>query len=226
MVRRRRPIAIKRLQDEFQGTLKLIFPDPCPQVDNVFPDVALISVTVPGHSCVLLDDKCEHRDPLYVFGYSGVAAGGESLTIECEGTIGYEPSNPDATFIRFKDGQVRPGISGSPVFNERTGRVCGMVKRTRDERTDLGGLAVRMSTVFELCLELPEQNRRFHLANRRWSELSDGDLADYREWLRQEFAQGRTLSGAPHGDVYVGQRVREVQDRAESDMAATSASRG
>lgn len=226
VVRRRRRIAIKWLQEEFQGTLTHIFPDPYPQADNVFPDVALISVTVPGHPCVLLDDKCELRDPLYVFGYSDFAAGGESLTGECEGKRDYAAGDPAASLIKFKETQVRPGISGSALLNQRTGRVCGMVKRTRDAERDAGGLAVRMSAVFELHREVADQNRSFHLTNRQWTELADGDLAEYREWLRQEFGQGKTLSGAPLGDVYIGQRVREVQARAEPDRTAASASRG
>jgi hypothetical protein len=45
--------------------------------------------------------------------------------------------------IKFTGTQISGGLSGAPLLNNRTGGVCGMVKRTRDSYNDRGGFAVR-----------------------------------------------------------------------------------
>jgi hypothetical protein len=177
VVKNRRQLTIKRSEEEWEGSVVRMLPEPWKEVEIPFPDVALIRIPVSSHPCALLDEKFEERDQLYVFGYSSLGVGGESLTSECEGTRSVEKGNPDADFIKFKDTQVSRGISGSPLLNQRTGKVCGMVKRTRDERDALGGLAVRMARVFELLPDVAEENRKFHLENKQWRELADGRLA-------------------------------------------------
>lgn len=92
-------------------------------------DLALLKLkgSIPDHSWVSLDESAQVGDKLYSFGYTDEYPNGDPATFECEGFNGDRPP-----LLKFKEGQVRPGLSGSPVLNQRTGKVCGIVKKTRD----------------------------------------------------------------------------------------------
>lgn len=49
--------------------------------------------------------------------------------------------------MKLKQGQSRPGLSGAPLLNLRTGGVCGIVKSSRDRDSDLGGRAVPITCI-------------------------------------------------------------------------------
>ncbi len=133
-------------------------------------DLALLRVTLPiaaNPACVYLDEGIKSRDPLYLFGYPDQDfPNGCPVTFNCEGLTGDEP-----TLIKFALGQVRPGMSGSPLLNQRTGKVCGIVKFTRDRSFDLGGGAIPTRVILEQFPELRELQREFHGGDRRWSSL-------------------------------------------------------
>ena len=127
------------------GRLVKRFPDPV--TEDPYPDVAFIRIEDIGqelnHPWVIMDvsdDSWGLHDSLYAFGYPQGRAW-ESLTAEVDGITAYVGEEDDQ-LLRFKYSQVKAGLSGSPILNERTLKVCGMIKRTRDERSDLGGLAV------------------------------------------------------------------------------------
>lgn len=134
-------------------------------------DLALLRVKLPTNadlSCVYLDETIHSRDPLYLFGYPDRDfPNGCPVTFSCEGLTGDEPA-----LIKFAVGQVRPGMSGSPLLNQRTGKVCGIVKFTRDRSTNLGGGAVPVKVIFEQFPELRELQQQFHQSNRQWSDLA------------------------------------------------------
>ncbi len=135
-------------------------------------DLALLRVTLPkGDSppCVYLDAEIQSRDPLYLFGYPDTDVGfpnGCPVTFSCEGLTGDEPA-----LIKFALGQVRPGMSGSPLLNQRTGKVCGLVKFTRDRSIDLGGGAVPTAVILAQLPELVEQQQDFHQRDLRWVQI-------------------------------------------------------
>lgn len=140
-------------------------------------DLALLRVPLFEDSmshCVSLDTTTiQSRDFLYLFGYpDNDFPNGCPATVNCEGLTGDKPS-----FIKFSSGQVRPGMSGSPLLNQRTGDVCGIVKFTRDRYSDLGGGAVCSTTILAQFPELIEQQRLFHQQDRRWNNLV-GELFD------------------------------------------------
>jgi hypothetical protein len=134
-------------------------------------DLALLRVTLPidaNPPCVCLDAAIQSRDPLYLFGYPDQDfPNGCPVTLSCEGLTGDEPA-----LIKFALGQVRPGMSGSPLLNQRTGKVCGIVKFTRDRSFDLGGGAVPTSVILAQFPELVEQQRSFHQYDQRWNALA------------------------------------------------------
>ncbi len=132
-------------------------------------DLALLRVTLPkdvNPACVYLDAEVRSRDPLYLFGYPDEGdRQGEPRTFNCDGVTG-------SGGILFNLGQVRPGMSGSALLNQRTGKVCGMVKFTRDRSIDLGGGGISTDVILAQFPQLRELQQQFHESDdRRWSDL-------------------------------------------------------
>ncbi len=133
-------------------------------------DLALLRVDLSTHPCALLGTSVAIRDPVYSFGFS--RPGGESVTIVFEGPVGQG-------LLKLKEGQVRPGMSGAPVLNERTGEVVGVLQLTRGRGGSLGGYATPTSTLFECERDLRDRNALYHQENSQWR-----DLLPKRFWLR------------------------------------------
>jgi hypothetical protein len=144
-------------------------PDPCPQKD-VFPDLALVRVPWEDHPCVWLHPDVRLGERLYTWGYPATRRDGDSVTGGYEGPTKYGQTGAHE-LLKFKDGQVWPGISGSPLLNRDTGAVCGVVKRTRGESTDLGGFAVQIQTVFDCFPDLVDGQKEYHVRDNTWSDL-------------------------------------------------------
>ncbi|MGB5633066.1 MAG: tetratricopeptide repeat protein [Waterburya sp.] len=142
------------------------------KVESILPDpidLALLQVELPEGEhppCVLLDKQFDPFDSLYVYGYPDDFPAGGSVTIDVEGTV----KDRGVTLIKAKQGQVRPGHSGSPALNKKTSRVCGIVSETRHRSSDLGGLLIPVSMVFRQFSELCTQNQEIHDQDRRWLE--------------------------------------------------------
>lgn len=130
-------------------------------------DLALLKATRSTEAnlpCVYFDEEIRSRDPLYLFGYPDQDfPNGCPVTFNCEGLTGDE-----SALIKFALGQVRPGMSGSPLLNQRTGKVCGIVKFTRDRSFDLGGGAISTHAILEQFPELRSLQRTFHQKDDRW----------------------------------------------------------
>lgn len=100
-----------------------------------------------------LDKDIRPDDSIYTYGYPDEEgfSDGYPVTGLCEGFAGIDPQ-----LIKFKAGQVRPGLSGSPLVNQRTGKVCGVVRKTRDRNFDLGGLAIPVQVIFSQWCDLED----------------------------------------------------------------------
>ena len=144
--------------------------------DDADADVALLNLQKPPefHPCVLLDADVTARDQLRAFGYSEKYPQGEPVTLDVEGEMGGELG-----WIKLKEGQVIGGMSGAPVLNERTGGVCGVLKRSRDPKQALGGYAISLATVFSLDPELRRKNEDFHQKHQEWFALLDVQRQQY-----------------------------------------------
>ena len=59
----------------------------------------------------------------------------------------------------------------APLLNQRTGKVCGIVKFTRDRSFDLGGGAVPTAAILEKFPQLREFQEQFYQRDRRWRDL-------------------------------------------------------
>jgi hypothetical protein len=114
---------------------------------GTFPDIAEIEVSISDHPIVRIVDDYRPQDPVYVYGYSDKNPEGVSVTAGIDGSAHFGKGGDEELFA-FKNGQFRPGLSGSPIYNFRTQAVCGMVKRSRNLDTDLGGHGVRAEVIF------------------------------------------------------------------------------
>jgi hypothetical protein len=86
-------------------------------------------------------------DHFSVYGFPDFFPNGESSSsARYEGEAAGNSSN-DGRLVKIADEQIRPGLSGSPVLNTRTGRVCAMMKSTRDRNDNLGGYAIASPTI-------------------------------------------------------------------------------
>ncbi|MCD6273875.1 MAG: trypsin-like peptidase domain-containing protein [Deltaproteobacteria bacterium] len=118
------------------------------------------------YPCVYLDKIYSPGDPLWTFGYSDQFENGAPVSVETEGPTGDNPP-----LIKFKGGQIRPGLSGSPLLNKKTGNVCGMVSETLGKRYAVGGVGVQISTVLSIADNLETLQKEFHSRQKRWSDL-------------------------------------------------------
>lgn len=140
--------------------------------------------------CVYLGTEIQPRDLCYAYGYTDDQGfpEGDPVTLECEGLTGGLIQQ-----IKLKGGQVRPGLSGSPLLNQCTGKVCGVIKFTRGKSSDLGGGAVPVNLVFSEFPTLEKLHNDFHKSDTRWLELLDYDAEafdsdwTYLDWGWQRF---------------------------------------
>ena len=128
-------------------------------------DVALLHVSISGHPCVLLNSANQPRDRLYTYGFGDHERGGASTTFDSEGWAG-----ENDTWLKFKLGRAYPGMSGSPVLNENTGGVCGIMQVSYDRNSLLGGKALSTREILREFQKLEELNRQFHQQDTRWVE--------------------------------------------------------
>ncbi|MEU8662791.1 S1 family peptidase [Actinoplanes philippinensis] len=114
-------------------------------------DLALLHADLPAIPPVELDPTApEPDDRLFTFGFTDQYPEGDSALFTFEGPA----VKDEQTLFRLKNSQARPGLSGAPLLNTRTGRVVGVVSRTRGRESDLGARAVSMETAFRYLPEL------------------------------------------------------------------------
>ncbi|MEQ4610872.1 trypsin-like peptidase domain-containing protein [Streptomyces cavourensis] len=133
-----------------------------------FPDAALLGFAADDHPWVSCQDAepvlYPEPDRLYTAGWTDsferrgrprlIPAslryeGGFLDTDWADGEDDGDETGQDAWRLQLRDGRISGGMSGAPVLNERTGRVCAMLTRTRDAQSDLGGWAVPVGRAFD-----------------------------------------------------------------------------
>ena len=139
------------------------------QVHKVCPecDLALLHVPVNEHHCVLLSNEVYEIQPhehLCSYGYPDDHPQGDTVTSEFEGLT--QEAFP---LLKLKLGQIRPGMSGAPLLDERTGTVCGIIELSRGRESDLGGRAIPISTIIKVFPELIEGQRQYQRSDQGWT---------------------------------------------------------
>jgi hypothetical protein len=141
------------------------------------PDLAVLRVSGGqsswNHPCVLLGEDILQNDPLFTFGHpdGDYREGGDSATFEYEGLSYEKPLNQEIELYKFSRGEVAPGLSGSPLLNQRTGEVCAVVRTTRQRESLLGGRAVPIRYLRGFDSKLWESLGAYHRTHPLWTSL-------------------------------------------------------
>ena len=114
-------------------------------------DLALLQLDkpIPEHPWVSLNESVANGDSLYSVGYTDDYPNGEPRDFTYTGLTGDDPP-----LMTFRGEQVQPGFSGAPLLNKRTSKICGLIKRSRDIYTTLGGRGVPGLVIFAHFPEL------------------------------------------------------------------------
>lgn len=201
-------------------------PDPYP-----FPDAALITLAGHDHPWVAWEDAepamYPEPDSLFSVGWTNAydKSGPPRLTpakLRYEGGLW---DDDDAWRMQLRDGRITNGMSGAPVVNERTGRVCAMMTRTRDVRSDLGGWAVPLGHVVSAVRNATDEEGQkpdaviADAAHEKWSALRQSELfarvgqffkPAYRKLPALENVSPSILLRAEYGVVPFSGRQSEV----------------
>jgi DNA polymerase III delta prime subunit len=162
-------------------------------------DLALLRVELDDHPCVLLHEPYTLRDEMVAFGYPLNSTKCEAVTVACEDWKRDQGVSPDPPDLKFKQGQVQPGLSGAPLLNLQTGGICGVVHKTRDRASDLGGRALPTALVLERYDFLIGLQKAFHSRDRTWIRLRCGTERKWGDRNRMlEKVRSIWIDG-PHG---------------------------
>lgn len=165
------------------GRIVAFFAKPC-------PDLALLRCDDwRDHPCVYLNADIALHDSLYSYGYTDEYPNGDSATFEYEGPT----DTGSGSLLKLKEGQARPGLSGAPLLNLRTGGVCGIVKTSRDRDSDLGSRAVSVACI------LPE----YDLAALQQSHHQQS--SDWLDCLNDEQRRRISWQAAPSSNPFYGE---------------------
>lgn len=177
-------------------------------------DLAVLRVApTDEHPCALLDTGLWARDELHTYGYPANYPRGAPTTLGAEGWMERD------RWLKIKDGQIQPGMSGSPVLNLRTGAVCGVLKRTRDAASNLGGYAVSVRCLFRLSPMLESLNYRHHTTYRdSWFALLP---PKERRVLEAQRSSGATVTPPRYVLVISVDQVTLENDETDWNVSAT-----
>ena len=134
-------------------------------------DLALVRIDPASRACVLFGGAVNVGDRVWMQGFVKKPGGqrlNPVLAVSEGEAVDELPSGRSLTLVKFKDGQVLPGMSGGPLLNLESSLVCGMVVRTRDERSALGGLAVPVRFILNAFPEIAPAQAAYHRENPAW----------------------------------------------------------
>jgi GTPase SAR1 family protein len=144
---------------------------PIPDLDEDYPDIALLRIEMGDHPCVALDeDMPTYGDRFQIYGFP-TEGGSDLLTaasLEYRGIKAQAPTE----FIDLASDTVKPGMSGGPLLNLRSRGVCGVVVATRSPSSPDGGLAVSWIALGDRLTAVITANRAFHREHRAWQRAA------------------------------------------------------
>ena len=136
-----------------------------------YPDLALIAVEDPpvGHPWVRLDEvPLPHAAELYAVGYNTIFAPRPALSPALLTYVG--PQQFDTgNLLKVKNDELASGMSGGPVLDLSRGGVCGVIKTSRMEDSDYGGLVIPADAIVKHFPELAKIGPGSELDS--WSKL-------------------------------------------------------
>lgn len=119
-------------------------------------DIALLSVDLVNHPCVLLDkQEVEIGQRLYTYGYPDKERDGASASPKSEGL------SDKGRLLTLSGSNIRSGFSGSPILNIKTQKICGMTAKDRQRQIlgtgvtePIGGQAIPADIIISSWHEL------------------------------------------------------------------------
>jgi hypothetical protein len=139
------------------------------------PDLALMKIDRgPEHRCALLSTRPAVGGRMMTRGYTRTSDQA-AVTAETEKfrlTGDLETSDPGCTLLKLGLGEVSAGMSGAPVIDLKTGDAIGMVRTSRQLRSNLGGWVVPAGLIRALWTDLSLANDRFHQDNSWWRDIA------------------------------------------------------
>lgn len=148
--------------------LRLLDYNDKPEIDLALLELAMDPKEWPEHPCVFMDDEdLELLDKFYCFGYHKDGTEGDSTVLEYEG----ETYRRGEIWLRMAKGQIKPGFSGAPLLDLRTGTVKGIVAYSTNPNLEIGGRAILVRQAYICFRELQDGQRMFHATNTEWTDL-------------------------------------------------------
>jgi len=205
-----------KVRDWTSDGIHEIDPQPLLLARFVDDDLALIETHVKHPTFASLHSEIHVGDKLVGVGFpireetsnSNYLYEFDQFTAEYEGSVDYiNASDHSKTELKLKNGQVKPGFSGGPLLNLRTGRVVGIITATRNKNNNLGGWFIGISTLLELCekkkIQLPEpiinplkpQRSFAGITNARHNVMQDSHLSQQSERKRLQHCIRLAFSG-------------------------------
>ena len=117
-------------------------------------DLALLSVDFTNHLYVLLDADFNPFDECFAYGYPPDNVGSNSALCTVEGISADEASMSLVSQV------IRPGLSGAPLLNKKTQKVCGLIRKELQVRLrgsilqGFGGVGIPVQKIFEVYPKL------------------------------------------------------------------------
>jgi len=119
-------------------------------------DLAILKVETDNKKTVKMYDVIDNKHEIKSYGFANskyhFSAAPENfdrglvpVTLEYEGN--------DDHFMKFKDGQIEEGYSGSPIINLTTKSVCGVLNASRNTDNSLGGYGIPIDKLKLLDLD-------------------------------------------------------------------------
>ena len=137
-----------------------------------YPDLALLEVVDDGFRSTLvawLDPEVpQPEDTLVGRGYSQSLRQIDALTEPVRlGYIGLHRLER-GSLLSLGGAEIVEGMSGAPLINDRTGRVCAVLKTTRGRDGAHGGWAIPIASLGELDLSVLPENAEHHSHDGSW----------------------------------------------------------
>lgn len=128
-------------------------------------DIAILKVNLSECENKLLiipfNDDCEIGDKLTAFGYPVEYPQGKVSPYDYAGLANKE----ERIYITFRNGTVFPGASGSPIINERTKQICGILVSSRDIHTNYNAVEGYALSSTNISQVLTQQDIIFYQEN-------------------------------------------------------------
>ena len=132
-------------------------------------DIALLTTELKNKFAVYLEEGIKPNDAVSIFGYTDDNPNGATTGLEYEGP---SFSKGNIKLLKFRNGNIRKGHSGSPIFNVKTGTIVGLIRETSHPNYPIGGYGIPLKNIYDCYEEIIKINTSFNLKNNQWRNLN------------------------------------------------------